>query len=94
MNNIKQPETVTFVKNEQGPHGSQKIWRREDGSHILTSSADFMLGGYIGISETMVFEADENGEITDLGELAVVNVPESHEEALAEAGYQIGKETK
>lgn len=103
-------QQVTFVRDLQGPHGSQKLWKLENGNYILTSSAHHSLApssamspmddmAWLGrafageydpgmVSETMVFEADENGKITNLGGIATFPVHESHQEALAEAGYR------
>lgn len=56
------------------------LWKAEDGTYLVSSSVDS--------EDTIVFESDADGLVgpADFCELSSVG-PDSHEEAMKEAGY-------
>lgn len=70
----------------------QLLWVDEDGNHLVTSSTSEK--GETRLNETMLFRADESGDIFVAGELAVLNGIGRHGEALQEAGYKPDWETR
>lgn len=64
----------------RGGERSQKLWQLADGSHVVTSKVR-----ECRIHETYIFHSDENGKITEWGELPGSRRGEwSHEEAIEE----------
>lgn len=82
-----EPQGNTIIGNS-----TRCLWATEAGGYIVTSSVHIPMYGLIDVQETMAFPADENGEITDFGELSCVGHGQ-HREAIEAAGYTI-KENK
>ena len=69
----------------------QLLWVDEDGNHLVTSSTSEI--GETRLNETMLFHADEHGDIWQAEEIAVVNGIGNHGKALQAAGYKPDWET-
>lgn len=64
----------------------QLLWVDEDGNHLVTSSTSEK--GETRLRETMLFSANESGEIFDAEEIAVLNGIGNHGKVLQAAGYK------
>ena len=91
MNNTTK-STATFVKDVSAKfNGEARLYKTDDG-FVVASSTFMSLGfGTYGstISEVMVFSADENGAVTDWGELGVAYPAGEFDAALADAGFEV-----
>jgi len=70
----------------------QLLWLDEDGNHLVTSSTSEK--GETRLNETMLFHADEHGDIWQAEEIAALNGIGKHGKALQEAGYKPDWETR
>ena len=64
----------------------QLLWVDEDGNHLVTSSTSEM--GETRANETMLFHADEHGNIFDAEEIARSSGIGNHGKVLQIAGYK------
>ena len=76
---------VTIVKEDlPGFTGMANLYKTEDGTHVVASATYALFTG----PETMVFRADENGDVTDWSSLGSVREID-HESALEDAGFEL-----
>lgn len=75
---------ATFVKDVSADfNGEARLYSTDDEvGHVVVSSVASSF-----VNETMVFPADENGEVSNWGELGVVKFSGGFTAALADAGY-------
>ena len=64
----------------------QLLWVDEDGNHLVTSSTSEK--GETRLNETMLFHADEHGEIWQAEEIATQAGIGNHGKVLQAAGYK------
>ena len=64
----------------------QLLWVDEDGTHLVTSSTSEK--GETRLNETMLFHADEHGDIWQAEEIAALNGIGKHGKVLQAAGYK------
>ena len=64
----------------------QLLWVDEDGNHLVTSSTSEK--GETRLNETMLFHADEHGDIWQTEEIAALNGIGNHVKVLQAAGYK------
>jgi hypothetical protein len=69
----------------------QLLWVDEDGNHLVTSSTSEK--GETRLRETMIFNANESGEIFDAEGIAVMHGIGNHGKVLHLAGYKPDWET-
>ena len=70
----------------------QLLWVDEDGNHLVTSSTSEK--GETRLNETMLFHADEHGEIWQAEEIAAQAGIGNHGKVLQAAGYKPDWETR
>ena len=70
----------------------QLLWVDEDGNHLVTSSTSEM--GETRLNETMLFHADEHGDIWQAEEIAALTGIGKHGKVLQAAGYKPDWETR
>ena len=70
----------------------QLLWVDEDGTHLVTSSTSEK--GETRLNETMLFHADEYGDIWQAEEIAVLRGIGNHGKVLQAAGYTPDWETQ
>ena len=70
----------------------QLLWVDEDGNHLVTSSTSEK--GETRLNETMLFHADEHGDIWQAEEIAVLRGIGNHGKVLQAAGYTPDWETQ
>ena len=64
----------------------QLLWVDEDGNYLVTSSTSEK--GETRLNETMIFHADEHGDIWQAEEIAALNGIGKHGKVLQAAGYK------
>ena len=64
----------------------QLLWVDEDGTHLVTSSTSEK--GETRLNETMIFHADEHGDIWQAEEIAALSGIGNHGKVLHKAGYK------
>ena len=64
----------------------QLLWVDEDGTHLVTSSTSEK--GETRLNETMLFHADEHGDIWQAEEIAALSGIGNHGKVLHKAGYK------
>lgn len=77
---------VRFVHVVRDDDIRQLLWVDEDGNHLITSSTSEK--DETSLNETMLFHADEHGDIRQAEEIAVVNGIGNHGKVLQTAGYR------
>lgn len=86
----------TVVSN--GAHSTKVLYRLDPPylpvygdavEYVVASSVDYAFD--TGSPETLVFAADENGEVSDWTDLAVVHGEEDHEQAISNLGYEVAQ---
>ena len=85
-------KTARFMRVVRDDDIRQLLWVDEDGNHLVTSSTSEK--GKTRLRETMLFSANESGEIFDAEEIAVVNGIGKHEKVMQAAGYKPDWETQ
>ena len=70
----------------------QLLWVDEDGNHLVTSSTSEK--GETRLNETMLFHADEHGEIWQAEEIAAQAGIGNHVKVLQAAGYKPDWDTR
>ena len=79
-------KTVRFMNVVRDDDIRQLLWIVEDGNHLVTSSTSEM--GETRANETMLFHADEHGDIWQAEEIAVLRGIGNHGKVLQAAGYK------
>lgn len=80
-------EKATFIRDITGFTGDAKLYRTTDQGHVVVSATVVPFGGG---PETYIFPADENGKVTDWGELdGSYKGGLDHATALLNAGYEV-----
>lgn len=73
-----------FIKDvSENFNGQAELYLLEDGEYVVVSAVSNWIA-----NETMIFSADEYGNVTHWGELAVIRYPDVTD-ALAEYGYEV-----
>ena len=79
-------KTARFMHGVRDDDIRQLLWVDEDGNHLVTSSTSEK--GETRLNETMLFHADEHGDIWQAEEIAVLNGIGNHGKVLHKAGYK------
>ena len=79
-------KTVRFMHVVRDDDIRQLLWVDEDGNHLVTSSTSEK--GETRLNETMLFHADEHGEIWQAEEIAAQAGIGNHGKVLQAAGYK------
>lgn len=85
-------KTARFLHVVRDDDIRQLLWVDEDGNHLVTSSTSEK--GETRLNETMLFHADEHGDIWQADGIAVLNGIGNHEKVLHLAGYKPDWETR
>ncbi len=82
-------KTAKFIKNIHGMKGEAKLYKTEGGElpeYVVVSAVVAMFSG----AETLIFEANEDGEILNWSDLdGSYRGDLNHEQALENAGYTV-----
>ena len=79
-------KTARFMHVVRDDDIRQLLWVDEDGNHLVTSSTSEK--GETRANETMLFHADEHGDIWQAEEIAVLRGIGNHGKVLQAAGYK------
>ena len=79
-------KTVRFMHVVRDDDIRQLLWVDEDGNHLVTSSTSEK--GETRLNETMLFHADEHGEIWQAEDIAAQSGIGNHGKVLQAAGYK------
>ena len=79
-------ETTRFMHVVRDDDIRQLLWVDEDGNYLVTSSTSEK--GETRLNETMLFHADEHGDIWQAEEIAALNGIGKHWKVLQAAGYK------
>ena len=85
-------KTARFMRVVRDDDIRQLLWVDENGKHLVTSSTSEK--GETRLNETMLFHADEHGDIWNAEEIAVLNGIGNHGKVLQAAGYKPDWETQ
>lgn len=95
MSKTKTTGTATKLRDATGMRGDAALYKVEppiEGNvFVVASAVDLDYGGFgegLRKSETMIFPADEQGTVSDFGELAFV-AHKSHVDCFGEIGYEV-----
>lgn len=85
-------KTARFMRVVRDDDIRQLLWVDEDGNHLVTSSTSEK--GETRLNETMLFHADEHGDIWQAEEIAALAGIGKHGKVLQAAGYKPDWETR
>ena len=85
-------KTVRFMHVVRDDDIRQLLWVDEDENHLVTSSTSEK--GETRLNETMLFHADEHGDIWQAEEIAALTGIGNHGKVLQAAGYKPDWETR